>query len=67
MKTFKIILLKLILFCRPHFLVGLADRTESPLKALDSLLHDDRPVGSFENDGYFIGESGTLLLTRYCW
>ena len=51
-------------FCGLHFLVGLADQTETALKAWNKLLYDDRPIGSLANGGYSKGVSGTSLLTR---
>ena len=39
-------------FCGMHYVVGLADQTETALKAWEKLLFDDMPVGSIANGGY---------------
>ena len=51
-------------FCGMHCVVGLADQTETALKAWEKLLFDDMPVGSIANGGYSKGESGTYRLVR---
>ena len=61
MKAFKSNFIKVNdFFCDLHFLVGLADQTETSLKTWNRLLYGDRPVISLANAGYSKGESGTL-------
>ena len=53
-------------FCGMHYVVGLADQTETALKAWEKLLFDDMPVGSIANGGYSKGESGAYRLVQSC-
>ena len=54
------------LFCGLHYVVGLADQSESALKVFDKLLYQDTPVGSLVagGSGYNNGDSGTTRLIR---
>ena len=47
-----------------HYVVGLADQTETALKAWEKLLFGEAAVGSLANGGYSNGESGTSRLIR---
>ena len=52
-------------FCGLHYVVGLADQAEAALKVWDSILYEDKPVGSLAHGGYSVnGESGTSRLVR---
>ena len=47
-----------------HFVVGLADQSETALKTWDHLRFDGALVGSLAHGGYSKGESGTYRLVR---
>ena len=51
-------------FCGLHYFVGLADQAEACLKIWESIIHNDRKVGSITHGGYSNGESGVTRLTR---
>ena len=54
------------LFCGLHYVVGLADQSESALKVFDKLMYEGTPVGSLVSggSGYNKGDSGTTRLIR---
>ena len=54
----------MIFFCGMHFVVSLADLSETALKTWDHLLFDGALVGSLSHGGYSKEESGTNRLVR---